>query len=146
MLRSLLTICNCQMHKKFATVRGGGVDSFREWQLSYRWIMSSSSLLARVPVFMINRLEAYELFDQQPTVESEVWGEFYSHKIYTTAAITSFFFLLLLAFKHNGTSHQISRISAILIFFTINKWCKRHPSLLKIPNRQIYRSLKRLTN
>lgn len=89
------------MHKKFGTVRGGGVDSFREWQLSYRWVMSSSSLLACVPVFMINRLEAYELFDQQPTVESEIWGEFYGHKIYTTAAITSFFFLLLLAFKHN---------------------------------------------
>jgi hypothetical protein len=29
LLRSLLTICNSQNHKKFSTVKGAGVDSFR---------------------------------------------------------------------------------------------------------------------
>ena len=36
LLRSLLTICNSQNHRKFVTIRNVGVDSFREWQLSYR--------------------------------------------------------------------------------------------------------------
>lgn len=39
LLRSLLTICNSQNHKKFNTIKGSGVDSFREWQLSYRYAM-----------------------------------------------------------------------------------------------------------
>lgn len=91
------------MHKKFTTTKGGGVDSFREWQLSYRWLLAKSDLLAHLPVMLINRLESYELFDHQPTQDSELWSEFYSHKIYTTASITTFFFVLLVAFKHNCT-------------------------------------------
>lgn len=39
LLRSLLTICNSQNHKKFTTVKGTGVDSFREWQISYRYAL-----------------------------------------------------------------------------------------------------------
>lgn len=41
LLRSLLTICNSQNHKKFVTVKGSGVDSFREWQISYRYAVEN---------------------------------------------------------------------------------------------------------
>ena len=41
LLRSLLTICNSQSHKKFTTVVGTGADSFREWQLSYQFALSN---------------------------------------------------------------------------------------------------------
>lgn len=50
LLRSLLTVCNCQTHKRFQTVRGSGVDSFREWQLSYRFMLERPQLQSGLPV------------------------------------------------------------------------------------------------
>ena len=44
LLRSLLTICNSQTHKKFSLVppKGSGADSYREWQITYQFLLSNS--------------------------------------------------------------------------------------------------------
>lgn len=44
LLRSLLTICNSQGHKKFQTnlPKGSGADSYREWQISYQFFQYST--------------------------------------------------------------------------------------------------------
>lgn len=46
LLRSLLTICNSQMHKKFnaSPSKGMGADSYREWQISYQFVAQSGNL------------------------------------------------------------------------------------------------------
>jgi|688.fasta_scaffold1093376_2 hypothetical protein len=48
LLRSLLTICNSQAHKKFSTAAGSGADSFREWQLSYQYALSNRKFISEV--------------------------------------------------------------------------------------------------
>jgi hypothetical protein len=63
LLRSLLTVCNCQTHKRFQTVRGSGVDSFREWQLSYRFVLDRPHLHSALPPEALAHLKAYESFD-----------------------------------------------------------------------------------
>lgn len=64
LLRSLLTVCNCQSHKRFQTVKGSGVDSFREWQLSYRFLLERPNLQSSLPPQLLEHLRAYEAFDQ----------------------------------------------------------------------------------
>ena len=64
LLRSLLTVCNCQTHKRFQTVKGSGVDSFREWQLSYRMLLERPQLQSALPHEVLAHLKAYESFDQ----------------------------------------------------------------------------------
>lgn len=64
LLRSLLTVCNCQGHKRFQTVKGSGVDSFREWQLSYRYALDRPQLMASFPSQLVAHLKLYEAFDQ----------------------------------------------------------------------------------
>lgn len=46
LLRSLLTICNSQAHKKFSTAVGAGADSFREWQVSYQYALENEKVVS----------------------------------------------------------------------------------------------------
>ncbi len=109
LLRSLLTVCNCQTHKKFQTVKGSGVDSFREWQISYRFALQKPQYQSGFPNQLLQRLKLYESFDHGTSegrvVKNEqqvIWGQFYSHKIYTTAAIACFFQFMLVALHENS--------------------------------------------
>ena len=124
LLRSLLTICNSQMHNKFAgEKKGGGADSYREWQITYQFVMAdqlasmnskgahSSRYMEMLKPCDRVQLAAYEEYNRNPSADSGCHSEFYSHKIYTTSAIAVFFCLLLLSLKQNST-HIITQTSS----------------------------------
>lgn len=73
-----------------------------------------------MPQWLVGRIRSYEAFDQGS--ESDTWGEFYAHKIYTTSAITVFFLLMLLALRDNMRIQYsyflqlISDANGILVF------------------------------
>jgi hypothetical protein len=128
----LLSICNSQAHKKFqvSPAKGSGADSYREWQISYQFIIGEDNVETGrnyrkyLSDTSLRLLKDYMLYNESAenagnvdksvanpvangVVISPTYFEFYRHKIYATSAVSTFFTLLLTNFKKNGTHATI---------------------------------------